>query len=76
MRYDFTDDPYYQTAKQEKEEMEARERLEDEARELERMTECDACGQWSTDCRDVPGAWTHPEGHLCPNCCDNGPENF
>ena len=33
MRYDFSDDPYYQTAKEEKAEMERLEALQDEARE-------------------------------------------
>ena len=32
MRYDFSDDPYYQTAKQEKAEMEERERVTAAAR--------------------------------------------
>ena len=46
MRYDFSDDPYYQTAKQEKAEMEERERLEDEAWQTE-VEEMDAA------CKDL-----------------------
>ena len=46
MRYDFSDDPYYQTAKQEKAEMEERERLADETRQTE-VEEMDAA------CKDL-----------------------
>ena len=70
MRYDFSDDPYYQTAREEKTEMERLEALQDEAREeydREHLSECDCCGKISYDCEDciAPGGL---DTHACPEC--------
>ena len=69
MRYDFSDDPYYQTAKEEKAEMERLEALQDEAREeydREYLSECDACGQMKYGCEDL--VYLGMDTHACAGC--------
>ena len=76
MRYDFSDDPYYQTAKQEKADMEERERLEDEARQEaeERVSECDCCQQMKAGCVDL--VYLGMDTHACPECRGDSSENY
>ena len=76
-RYDFSDDPYYQTAKEEKAEMERIEALQDEAREeqdREFPSQCDCCAAMKYDCVDL--VIMGMDTHACPECRNDSPENF
>ena len=87
MRYDFSDDPYYQTAREEKAEMRRLEALQDEAREAlwreredarvdaeDRPSQCDCCAAMKYDCVDL--VIMGMDTHACPECRNDSPENF
>ena len=45
-----------------------------DAAEEERVSECDACGELKSGCRDL--VYMGMDTHACPECRGDSPENF